>query len=85
MPQVQLSPRDFVPFGRLPGKPADTVPRCIEILNELIEHAQREANCALYERTRASIIAQRDALTEAKKRIRDGEVDPAWVVRSILV
>jgi hypothetical protein len=72
----------YIPHGRVHGKPAESAAECVTLINEMIEHAQEEANRTHFDTTRREMIAARNALTEAKRRIRDGEADPAWVVRS---
>lgn len=48
-------------------------------LTNMIEEAQLAANMAINESHRLALIAQRDALTEAKFRLRDGRSNPQWL------
>lgn len=50
----------------------------LQILTEMIEEAQREANISVNALTRYGLIAKRDALDELKFRLRDGRVNLDW-------
>ena len=55
---------------------------CLEMVLEMIEEAQREANLTMREPDKSLILAKRDALTEVKFRLRDGVLNPRWTRRS---
>lgn len=50
----------------------------VNMLNEMIEEAQREANACVIDRDFLVLIAKRDAITEVKMRLRDGRYNPQW-------
>ncbi len=64
---------------RLPVRKPETIPEVLGMINEMLEHSQQEANRAADTVLRRERIAQRNALTELKRRIRDGNFDPAWI------
>lgn len=62
-----------------------TVSECVAILTEMIEEAQREAEHCTARRDHEILIAKRDALTEAKLRIRDGRGNHRWALAGVPV
>ncbi len=50
----------------------------VKILTEMIEEAQAEVNRALSELDKQMLRAKRDALSEAKFRIRGDQPDLSW-------
>lgn len=56
-----------------------SIEEVIHTVHLMIEEAQREANRAPTEAARQRLLAKRDALTEAKFRIRDGRVNSDWI------
>lgn len=53
----------------------------VSMLWEMIEECQREAYYATSAREREIYLAKRDALTEIRLRVRDGQRDPSWLHR----
>ncbi len=60
---------------------SDKVFYYVKVLTEMIEEAQAAAHTALSERDRQLLLAKRDALSEAKFRIRDNAADHTWTKR----
>lgn len=63
------------------GQPAQNLRDVLQMVWEMIEDAQQAANAAHSDFWRERLLAQRDALTELRLRIRDGKCDRHWLRR----
>gem|GEM_PF-5276952 len=58
-----------------------SVAECVRVITDMVEEAQVEAHRCLSVRDRQILLAKRDALEEAKFRMRDGAEDTSWTKR----